>query len=274
MHEESRDESGRRTRVDRRTLLRDSALVAGGVLLGGMTGISTAGEASAATGPKVYTRADWGAREPTSRIDVLGRGPTHIVVHHTATANVSSTSTSHAAALSRNIQRHHMDGNGWSDIGQQLTISRGGHVMEGRDQTLRAISAGHHVVGAHTADHNGHAIGIENEGTYTSATPPRVLFSALVDTCVWLCLAYRLDPEQAIVGHRDYNPTGCPGDRLYAMLPRLRSEVRRRMRGRLSHQAGAEPAVEELPTYPTVPLTESTATFYHGPTVGGNDTAP
>ncbi|NYH52765.1 MULTISPECIES: peptidoglycan recognition protein family protein [Nocardiopsis] len=277
MTEERRDESGRHAQVDRRTVLRATALTAGGVVLGGMMGISTPDGALAAAGPKVYTRSDWGARNPKNKIEVLGRGPTHIVVHHTATANVSDVSTSHAAALSRAIQRHHMNTNGWSDIGQQLTISRGGHIMEGRHRSLWAIGAGHHVVGAHTANHNGHTIGIENEGTYSSASPPGNLVDSLVDTCAWLCLAYRLDPDEAIVGHRDFNTTGCPGDRLYAMLPRLRKSVRSRMRRRLGHMSAAADTPldpEQMPTRPEVPRDEEAALFYHGPTVGDRDTSP
>ncbi len=44
-------------------------------------------------------------------------------------------------------------------------------------------------------------------------------------TCSWLCEAYGLDPHAAIVGHRDYNPTQCPGDVVYARLPELRNRV-------------------------------------------------
>lgn len=260
-------------RLDRRTMLRGAALVAGGVLLGGVLGT---GGASASARPKVYTRSDWGARAPSGGINVLPQAPTHIVVHHTATANVSDTSTSQAAALSRSIQRYHMQSNGWSDTGQQLTISRGGHIMEGRDKSLHAIGAGHHVVGAHTANHNSHAIGIESEGTYTSESPPEPLAGALVDTCAWLCLVYQLDPEEAIVGHRDFNATSCPGDELYALLPQLRKDVGSRLREQLDHLSsvvGAELSPEELPSYPRVPTAERVETFYHGPTIGEHDTS-
>ncbi|GAA1453018.1 peptidoglycan recognition family protein [Nocardiopsis tropica] len=267
----------RHPQVDRRTILRGTALAAGGVLLGGMMGISPAGQASAAAMPKVYTRTDWQARAPRSKIDLVSKGPTHIVVHHTATGNVSDTSTQHAAALSRSIQRYHMDSNGWSDTGQQLTISRGGHIMEGRDLSLKAIRDGKHVVGAHTANHNSHTIGIENEGTYTSETPTQALMGSLVDTCAWLCLVYQLDPSEAIVGHRDYNATSCPGDQLYSMLPQLRKDVTSRMREQLSHLsrvAGTELTLEQLPTYPRVPQAERAVPFYHGPAVGDLDASP
>ncbi len=173
----------------------------------------------------VRTRRQWGARPPRRRIAVLDHGPDHIVIHHTATPNTRAHSLSHAYALSRQIQRFHMRGRGWNDIGEQLTISRGGYVMEGREHSLRAILAGQHVVGAQTLHHNIHTLGIENEGTYTAARVPARLWSSLVQTCTFLCAVYGLNPYNAIVGHRDLNQTDCPGDALYARLPALRRAV-------------------------------------------------
>jgi len=177
----------------------------------------------------VRTRKQWRARAPKRHIEVLKHGPDHIVVHHTATPNTRVVSLSHAYALSRQIQRFHMQGRGWNDIGQQLTISKGGHVMEGRQYSLSAILTGRHVVGAQTLRHNTHTLGIENEGDYTTARIPARLWSALVQTCSLLCAAYGLDPHHAIVGHRDFNHTDCPGDVLYARLPALRRAVAARL---------------------------------------------
>ncbi|MFW6640568.1 peptidoglycan recognition protein family protein [Nocardiopsis algeriensis] len=259
---------------DRRTVLRGAVLVAGGLLLGGPAGLP--GPASAAVIPRVYTREEWKARSPRHTIQVLDRGPTHIVVHHTATQNSYDTSAEHAGELSRIIQSYHMDSNGWSDAGQQLTISRGGHVMEGRDRTIQAIREGRHVIGAHTADHNSHTIGIENEGTYATVAPPAELMTSLVETCAWLCLVYRLHPEEAIVGHRDFNSTSCPGDKLYSMLPKLRDDVTARLRKQLDHlsePAGTELSLEQLPDHPPRPASERVANFYHGPAIGERDTS-
>ncbi|HEX6473315.1 MAG TPA: peptidoglycan recognition family protein [Streptosporangiaceae bacterium] len=186
----------------------------------------------------VSTRHQWRARPPKRHIDVLNHGPDHIVIHHTFTPNTRALSLAHAYALSRQIQRYHMS-KGWNDIGEQLTISRGGHVMEGRAHSLLAILAGKHVVGAQTLHHNKHTIGIENEGTYAAARVPARLWSSLVHTCWLLCAAYRLDPYHAIVGHRDLNKTDCPGDALYARLPALRRAVAARLRARRRrHPAG------------------------------------
>lgn len=160
---------------------------------------------------------------------MLLRRPDHIVVHHTASPNSKDYTTHHAAALSRSIQATHMDRNGWDDIGQQFTISRGGYVMEGRNRTLEAVATLRHVVGAQTANENSHTLGIENEGTYISAKPTAKLWNALIDLCAYLCDHYGLNPYSAIVGHRDYNATQCPGDELYSMLPTLRWSTAKRM---------------------------------------------
>lgn len=183
--------------------------------------------ASADGGPRVYTRKEWGASAPKRAPRVLDRPPDHIIVHHTASPNTAETSRAHAFELSRQIQRHHMGTNGWDDIGEQLTISRGGYVMEGRAGSLAAIARNCLVVGAQSLHHNQHTLGIENEGTYIKDEVPGKLWKSLVEVCAWLCTAHNLDPATAIVGHRDYNSTDCPGDVLYRRLPRLRNEVAR-----------------------------------------------
>ncbi|GAA1577823.1 hypothetical protein GCM10009678_70680 [Actinomadura kijaniata] len=175
--------------------------------------------------PRVHTRREWGARPARRRAEVLDRAPDHIVVHHTSTPNVTDYSVDAAYDLSRAIQRFHMRTRGWNDAGQQLTISRGGHIMEGRNRSLTAILSGRHCVGAQALHHNDHTIGIENEGTYMTADVPGRLWESLVHTCAWLCDRYDLNPYQALVGHRDYGRTDCPGDVLYSRLPALREEV-------------------------------------------------
>ncbi|TDQ55504.1 peptidoglycan recognition protein family protein [Actinorugispora endophytica] len=260
-------------------MVRGAVLAVGGVLLGGGADLGAVRGALADSGPSVYSREEWGARHPRYGIKVLDSGPDHIVVHHTATANVEDYSRQRAFALSRAIQNHHMDVNGWNDTGQQITISRGGYVMEGRRGSLSAVEEGEHVVGAHVANHNDHTIGIENEGTYMSTLPPTALLTALIDTCAWLCLAYRLNPVTAIVGHRDYNSTNCPGDELYELLPKLRTDTTARV-ARLrralpptdqARQEAAEVPEENHPTFPDVPRQERTAEYYHGPALGKQD---
>ncbi|TCC38369.1 N-acetylmuramoyl-L-alanine amidase [Kribbella speibonae] len=211
-------ENFQHARVSRRTIL---GATAGGVLLGGLT-VPTA--AHAAPAPRCYTRTEWSARPPKSATQVIGK-PDHIVIHHTASPNVTDYSLAAAYKVQHWIQDLHMDTNGWIDMGNQLTISRGGFLMEGRSKSLSAINNGQNVLGAQTANHNSHTIGIEHEGIYVSQDVTVALFDMSVLTCAWLCTKYGLDPHAAIVGHRDYNTTQCPGDVFYARLPELRDRV-------------------------------------------------
>jgi hypothetical protein len=263
--------------LDRRTLLRGAALTSGAALLGASLGAPAAvaatgpgTEAGAQAAPYLYWRGAWNARPPSGTIQVLPNAPSYIVVHHTATANSTNYTLDHALNLSKSIQNYHMDSNGWIDTGQQLTISRGGYLMEGRDHTPESIAAGRHVVGAHVANNNNTCIGIENEGTYMTQGPTQALTDSLVGTLAWLCGAYGLNPS-AILGHRDFNATACPGDVLYAMLPELRNRVAQTM---LAHDIPIAEAVargEDGPTYPPVPDDEPEREFYHGPARGSDD---
>lgn len=261
---------------DRRRLFQRAAVLTGGAFivgagelslpaLAGTTESKGAVRAAAAPAPRIYTRSEWNARPPTSPATILNSKPDGLIVHHTASGNSNDFSLAHALSLSRSIQNHHMDNNGWADTGQQLTISRGGHVMEGRNRSLTAIGSVRHVVGAHVANNNSHLLGIENEGLYTSVAPTSQLWNALVTTLAWLCDVYDLDPHAAILGHRDFNATQCPGDTLYRMLPQLRNEVAGRLGLMARSQAPAPAGPSRLPG----PRTR----FDHGPAVGPLDTA-
>ncbi|WNV82166.1 peptidoglycan recognition family protein [Umezawaea sp. Da 62-37] len=209
--------------VRRRTLL--GGVAASGLLLGlGAT------PASAANAPDLPIRTcdDWGARPPSAPTTLVYGKPERILVHHTATDNVTDYSEAHAFEHARWIQDRHMDVNGWLDSGQHFTNSRGGFLMEGRHGSLDALRAGDRLVeGAHCPGQNRIAIGIENEGLYTAEEPPREQWDSLVSFCVYTCERYGIAPA-AIDGHRDhYDDTVCPGDKLYSLLPRLRQEVAR-----------------------------------------------
>ncbi|MGW6948069.1 peptidoglycan recognition protein family protein [Streptomyces xanthophaeus] len=186
---------------------------------------ATAARAAAATGPEIIGCDAWGARPPAEPVVVLDTPPQRIIVHHTATANVEDYSRQRALALARAIQNYHMDMQGWIDTGQHFTISRGAFVTEGRHRSLEELTAGAgQVRSAHCVGQNNVSVGIENEGTYTSVEPPAKQYQALVELCAHICRRYGLPPSE-IHGHRDFNQTACPGDRLYALLPRLRQDV-------------------------------------------------
>ena len=173
------------------------------------------------------SRAEWGARPPRQAVVVLNRAPTYVVVHHTATANTANYSQAQAINLSRSIQNYHMNTNGWIDAGQHFTMSRGGYLCEGRARSteieLLACYASH-VRGTHVANWNDSCLGIENEGTYTSVTPPGEILWGIF-TSVATCCFYNSIPSWRVVGHRDFNATQCPGNMLYDLLPYIRAWV-------------------------------------------------
>lgn len=192
--------------------------------------LAAAGRAySAAATPDIIGCAAWGARAASEPVAILANRPERIVVHHTATANVTDYSKQRAFALARAIQTYHMDAQGWIDTGQHFTISRGAFVLEGRHHSLAELRGGtRQVRAAHCVGQNTVSIGIENEGTYTSQVPPAAQYAALADLCAHICDQYGL-PASEIYGHRDFNATSCPGDRLYALLPTLRKDVAARL---------------------------------------------
>jgi len=180
-----------------------------------------------AVAPAIHDTASWSARPPKSAITVLNRRPKGIVIHHTASANVADVSLAHAKQLARNIQNFHMGPQrNWKDTGQHFTVSRGGHILEGRHRSLEIARAGQkHVLGAHAGDAcNSDYVGIENEGTYMVGLPTPAQWTALVQLCAWLCNQYGMSTAN-IVGHRECKSTDCPGDRFFGQLSQLRNDV-------------------------------------------------
>ncbi|HEX6354557.1 peptidoglycan recognition protein family protein [Actinophytocola sp.] len=211
--------------VSRRALLKGGFTVTAMTALGATAAPIAVGEVKAAARPRIYTCAEWDARPASGTVTVLNRKPTYIVVHHTAGGNSSDLSLAHAFEISRSIQDFHMDGRGWLDSGQQLTNSRGGHVTEGRHRSVEVLDRGtRHVQGAHVADHNSEAIGIENEGLYSSVDVTPQLWDSLVRLVAYIAQQYGISPSN-IRGHRDFNATECPGTVLYGRLGELRDEV-------------------------------------------------
>ncbi|MQA96027.1 MAG: hypothetical protein GEV11_15750 [Streptosporangiales bacterium] len=174
--------------------------------------------------PIILSTGEWKARKPERKATVRSGPPKFIVIHHTTTDNVDDFSLSRAKWLARAIQNAHLK-QGWGDTGQQFTISRGGHILEGRAGSLDAVRAGDMVVGTHVAGLNDFAVGIECEGMYSNVLPPRELRASLVRMCAWLCREYDLNPHKVIVPHRKFNPTDCCGRKFARTIPQLRRAV-------------------------------------------------
>lgn len=209
--------------LSRRNVFRGAVVIGAGTALPALPILTS--PAFAVPNPGIASCATWSARNPSSSLQQLSNRPNKIIIHHTATANSTDYSQAHAFALARSIQNYHMDSNGWSDTGQNFTVSRGGYVMEGRHTSLSHLTSGSgFVTSAHCPGQNTTGVGIENEGLYTSVQPTTALWNKLVDLCAYICQQFSIGPTQ-IFGHRDFVSTACPGNVLYGRLPELRSAV-------------------------------------------------
>nr|WP_254909649.1 peptidoglycan recognition family protein [Micromonospora sp. NBS 11-29] len=157
--------------LDRRTLLRAGLGAAAVAVVGSELALPAAAQAAPGADLDWIIGCDeWAARPPSGPLSTSAIPTNKIIVHHMAFPNVTDFSEEHAKQLARDCQDLHMDGNGWSDTGQHFTVSRGGHVLEGRHGSLERLRAGdRQMIAAHCPGENGRAIGIENEGAPRSA---------------------------------------------------------------------------------------------------------
>ena len=177
--------------------------------------------------PTVITRSAWCPNNncppnsnPTST-DVK-----FLIVHHTAGANTSSD----WAAVVRSIWNHHVNNNGWSDIGYNFLLDKLGNVYEGRADDTQ---------GAHFSGANSGTSGVSLIGHYNAVTPTTVMIDSLKSLLAWKACVRNIDPTatayhassglnlKTISGHRDGpNATECPGHKVYDMLPAIRTGVK------------------------------------------------
>jgi hypothetical protein len=216
-------------------------------------GIPTAGALPAA--PVVQPRAAWGAGP--WRSDTPGCGsapqvvrPRYAIVHHTVNSNTYSPGD--VPSLILGIYYLHTNGNGWCDIGYNFIVDRFGTVWEGRTNSMY-----YGVIGGHAKGFNTGSIGIALLGQYQPGASPRAApvspsqYDGLRRLLTWkfawqgidahldidvtsLCTPNPGEPPSVcsipagavvrihtIIGHRDIDPTACPGDFAYGVIPSL-----------------------------------------------------
>ena len=193
-----------------------------------------------ATQPGIITRAQWKADESIVRAKPSYAGEVDFaVVHHTAGTN--SYSAAQSAAIVRGIERYHVLGNGWNDIGYNFLVDKYGQIFEGR-----AGGIDRNVIGAHAQGFNTGSTGVAVLGTYESRGISLAARRALVKLLAWRLDVAHADPRsklvwtsggnpkypagtkvtlRAVSGHRDTGPTSCPGGALYGQLPSLASSI-------------------------------------------------
>lgn len=185
-------------------------------------------ETAAFGASKVISCQEWGANNPASNFKLIKPGM--IVVHHMANVNRMPAEVGAAQKsgirLAQQCQYSHMNDNGWADTGQHFTNSIDGVVLEGRWGSKSGLmsTGGMFPMGAHCEGENGHTIGIENEGLYTSFIPGRVQMVSLIGLLALICQKAKID-SQNIIGHRSKCATACPGDALFELLPEMRRMV-------------------------------------------------
>ncbi|MDE2292886.1 MAG: N-acetylmuramoyl-L-alanine amidase [Elusimicrobia bacterium] len=177
-------------------------------------GPSGSGPEGAAPPLPVIERSAWGAKPPKEPYtpDV----PVKVTQHHSAGRQTHSLAESEAEL--RFIQDFHQNGRGWNDIAYHFLIDADGRIFRGRPVD---------VVGSHTLDDNTGNVGICLLGNHhppanDPVTPAEL--ASIVRVGRWLQARYGITPDKYL-GHRDRNPghTDCPGDGLYALLPRIRA---------------------------------------------------
>jgi hypothetical protein len=195
---------------------------------------------SIAGSPLVISRASWNANERIRRgLPDYANTLRFAVVHHTAGSN--SYTRAQSASIVRGIQRYHVLGNGWDDIGYNFLVDKYGQIFEGRYGGVDR-----NVVGAHAMGFNQGSAGVALIGNYDSSTVTPAARSALARLIAWRLDVAHVDPSttftwrstgnpkfpsgtnitlRTISGHRDTGYTTCPGSNLYGELPQLTRAV-------------------------------------------------
>lgn len=225
-----------------------------------VVGTADLGAAQAAIQPTIYTRADWGADESLRGRTVEYGQIQAAFVHHTVNSN--DYSPADVPAIIRGIYAFHVKSRGWRDIGYNFLIDKWGRIWEGRYGGIDKP-----VTGAHTYGHNDDAFGASTIGTYTDTEPTPATLDAYARLFSWKLDMHGVDPlgkanldgtvVNTISGHRDTYATACPGERLYAKLPQIRTATAALM------TAGAPPASSTSPQL-TATLREAAVTSGSG----------
>ena len=200
--------------------------------------------------PSVVTRDQWCPNNqcpPNS--NPVYTNVKFLIVHHTATPNNESD----WAARVRQIWDYHVNTRGWADIGYNYLIDQNGLMYVGR---------GEDVKGAHFSGHNSETCGVAYLGTFSSFDPPQVMHDKMTEYAAFKCCEKNLDPLgtayhassgltlHTISGHRDGGNTTCPGDRLYADLPQIRTSTDNEMTQCSNQSIDEQDLAEMIKVYP------------------------
>ncbi len=183
--------------------------------------------------PPLITRAEWGARPFIGTPVNLARPNYQYMTWHHA-AGYSAETEDEGKAQMRAMQDLHQNVRGWSDIGYQFGIDRGGRLYQGRPfmdnstslSQVPVLAQGAHVGGANTGNIGVVIMGCYHppEGTRCEQEITPEAFATYINLFAFLSERYGIEPE-LIRGHRDFSATSCPGDNNYVLIPELITRV-------------------------------------------------
>jgi N-acetylmuramoyl-L-alanine amidase len=117
-----------------------------------------------------------------------GNNPNLLILHH-AEASICTI---------EDIHKWHLN-NGWCGVGYHFFVRKDGSIYRGRPEN---------VIGAHCLGYNTNSLGVCAEGAYMTETMPEAQKQAIIELGKYLCSKYGI---QNIKGHKELNPTDCPG---------------------------------------------------------------
>lgn len=165
------------------------------------------------------TRQQWGGKPPRNRrYDVTPEG---VAIHWPgARTDFRARPHEHHQRFMRQWQEMHMEDQGQNDIGYGSVLCPCGILMMGRTEPDKPLVR----VGSNgTADANRRYTSVQMM-LGTQEPPTDLEITWLGEAVAWL-RSKGWGP--AVVGHRDLSQTSCPGDALYAALPRIRAAADR-----------------------------------------------
>ncbi|HEX5541973.1 MAG TPA: LysM peptidoglycan-binding domain-containing protein [Micromonospora sp.] len=158
---------------------------------------------------KIISRAEWGARPWNN--DPKSSGPPSVALSKRTEFFIhwygGVPGNASGVALAREVERLHIDGNGWAGVGYNWIVGQDGTIYEGR---------GWGRVGAHCPGHNVSGLAVliaVGKGGKKPSDAALASARALYDEA-----CKRTGHTLAKKGHKDGIPTECPGPDLYAWV--------------------------------------------------------
>jgi hypothetical protein len=156
---------------------------------------------------KVISRKNWGARQPGPRTPNAITEDSTLFIHYSAFDGGQYDTVEEQKQCMRNMQNHHIDKNGWADIGYSYVVFQ----PTGRLKRPRVYEA--RRFGYVPAAQEGYNTG--NGAVCVVAGPGEEIRPGTIRKLK--AIARRFKGER-IRGHKDVNSTSCPGANLYAKL--------------------------------------------------------